>query len=51
MPNQVRVSVSAPGAKGASSDVDKLRDKFEKMRHEGAKGLGSASGSPSARPP
>lgn len=44
MANQVRVAVSAPGAKGASSEVDNLRDKFTKLQQTSAKGLAIGAG-------
>jgi hypothetical protein len=39
MANQVRVGVGVTGAKGAASELDRFRDKFEKLQKQGAKGL------------
>lgn len=44
MANQVRIGVSAPGARQASSDVDRLRDRFSKLQSQGAKGLAIGAG-------
>lgn len=44
MPNQVRVGVGVTGARGASSDLDRLRDKFAKLQKQGAKGLAIGAG-------
>src|SRR6266576_2122716 len=40
MPNSVRVGVQVAGAKGASSELDQLRDKFDRLKQQGAKGFG-----------
>ena len=42
--NQVRVGVGVTGAKGAASDLDRLRDKFDKLQKQGAKGIGMGVG-------
>lgn len=39
MANNVRIGVGVTGAKGASSELDKLRDKFDKIQKQGAKGF------------
>jgi hypothetical protein len=44
MANNVRIGVSAPGAKQASSEMDQLRDKFSKLKAEGAKGIAIGAG-------
>ncbi len=44
MPNQVRVGVGVTGAKGASSELDRLRDKFTALQKQGAKGLAIGAG-------
>lgn len=46
MPNQVRIGVGVTGAKGAASELDGIRDRFDKMRAQGAKGfaIGAAAG-------
>lgn len=44
MANQVRVGVGVTGAAKASSDVDKLRDRFAKLQAQGAKGLAIGAG-------
>lgn len=44
MANNVRVAVSAPGAKQASSEMDSLRDKFSKLQSQGAKGFAIGAG-------
>jgi hypothetical protein len=44
MPNQVRVGVGVTGAKGAAGELDRFRDKFEKMQKMGAKGFAIGAG-------
>lgn len=39
MPNQVRVGVGVTGARGAASEMDRLRDKVAKLQKTSAKGL------------
>ncbi len=40
MANNVSFGVQAKGVGKASSDIDRLRDKFDKMQKQGAKGIG-----------
>lgn len=42
--NQVRVGVGVSGAKGAASELDRLRDKFARLQKQGAKGLAIGAG-------
>lgn len=44
MTNEVRVKTSAPGAKGASSEIDRLRDRFIALQKQGAKGFAIGAG-------
>lgn len=44
MPNQVRIGVGVTGAKGAASEVDQLRDKWDKLQKTGAKGFAIGAG-------
>ena len=44
MPNQVRVGVGVTGAKGAGSELDRFRDKFDKLQKQGAKGFAIGAG-------
>jgi len=48
MANTVRIGVQATGAGKASSDIDKLRDKFEKLQKGGAKGFAIGAGAVAA---
>ena len=42
--NQVRLGVGVTGAKGAAGEVDKLRDKFDRLQKQGAKGFAIGAG-------
>lgn len=44
MPNTVRVGVGVTGARQASSDLDRFRDKFTQLQKQGAKGLAIGAG-------
>lgn len=44
MGNTVRIGTQVTGVKGASSDLDNLKDKFKKLQSEGAKGLAIGAG-------
>lgn len=48
MPNTVRVGVGVTGAKGAASEVDRLRDKFDKLQKTSAKGFVTGLGAGAA---
>src|SRR3972149_1783356 len=42
--NTVRVAAQVTGARRASSALDKLRDKFERLQKQGAKGFAIGAG-------
>lgn len=42
--SQVRIGVGVTGARGAASELDKLRDKFTKLQKQGAKGFAIGAG-------
>ena len=42
--NSVRIATSVTGAKGAASDLDRLRDKFDRLQKQGAKGFAIGAG-------
>lgn len=44
MANQVRIGVGVPGAKQSASELDRLRDKFDKLQKQGAKGFAIGAG-------
>ena len=48
MANTVRVAVQATGTRKASSELDQLRDKFEKLQKGGAKGFAVTGGAVAA---
>lgn len=44
MPNNVRIGTQVTGVGKASSDIDKLRDRFDKLQKQGAKGFAIGAG-------
>lgn len=48
MGNEVRIKTSAPGAKQATGEIKSLRDGYDRLQKQGAKGLGIGIGAAAA---